>query len=62
MLCQSNQQVSVQLPTSAVKATLLVFAAEHHAEAPLLLGAQWPPLSIDISCRHGAQSNPEQCR
>jgi len=49
---------------SAVNVTLLAFAAERRAAAraavPLLLGARRlprpaPPLSIDISRRHGAQ-------
>jgi len=35
--------------------TLLTFAAERRAAAPLLLGARRPPLSIDIFCQHGAQ-------
>jgi len=35
--------------------TRLAFAAERRAAAPLLLGARWPPLSLDISCAHGAQ-------
>ena len=33
------EQVCVQLPTSADKVTLLAFAAESRAAAPLLLGA-----------------------
>jgi len=57
-------QICVQLPMSAVNVTLLAFAAERRAAAraavPLLLGARRlprpaPPLSIDISRRHGAQ-------
>jgi len=35
--------------------TLLAFAAERRAATPLLLDAQLLPLSIDISCPHGAQ-------
>jgi len=35
--------------------TLLAFAAGRLAAATLPLGAQRPPLSIDISYRHGAQ-------
>jgi len=50
-----KKQVRVQLPTSAVNVTLLAFAAEHRAAALLLLGARRSPLSIDISCPHGAQ-------
>jgi len=34
---------------------LPAFAAERRAAAPLLLDAQRSPLSIDISCQHGAQ-------
>jgi len=40
----------IQLLASAVNATLLVFAAERRAAAPLLLGARRPP-----SYPHGAQ-------
>jgi len=56
------------LVDSAVDTTLPAFAAErravapccgavlrHRAAAPLLLGAQRSPLSIDISSPHGAQ-------
>jgi len=34
---------------------LPAFAAERRAAALLPLGARCPPLSIDISCPHGAQ-------
>jgi len=43
--------VCVQLRTSAVNVTLLAFAAV----ALLLPRARRPALSIDVSCRHGAQ-------
>jgi len=43
------------LVNSAVSMALLAFAAERRAAAPLLLGARYLPLSIDISCPHGAQ-------
>jgi len=39
----------------AVDVTLLAFAAECCAPAPLLLIIQRPPLSIVISCQHGTQ-------
>jgi len=42
------------LVNSAINVTLPTFAAERRAAAPLLLGARRPPLSIDISCPHGA--------
>jgi len=51
-------QVCVQLPTSAVNVTLLAFAAERRAAAPLLLSAGTPAMqqSIDMSCpSQGAQ-------
>jgi len=35
--------------------TLLAFAAERRAAAPLLPGAWRPRLSIDVSSRHGVQ-------
>jgi len=35
--------------------TLLAFAAERRAAAPLLPGAWRPLLSIDVSSRHGVQ-------
>jgi len=44
-----SKSARVQLPTSAVDATLLAFAAQRRAAAPP------PPLSIDVSCRQGAQ-------
>jgi len=47
--------VCVQLPTSAVNASLLAFVAERRAAALLLLGVRQLPLSIDIPCSHGAQ-------
>jgi len=47
--------LSVQPRSSAVNMTLPAFAAKRRAAAPLLLGARRPPLSIDISCPHGAQ-------
>jgi len=51
--CHLLRSHRIQLPTSAVNATLLAFAA---AAPPLLLGgSRRPPLSINISCRHGAQ-------
>ena len=53
--CLEAQHACAQLPTSAVKVTLLAFPAECHAAAYLPLGAQRPLLSIDISCRHGGQ-------
>jgi len=40
---------------SAIKVTLLAFAAESRAAAPLLVRARRPPPSIDFSCLHGAQ-------
>jgi len=40
---------------SAVNVTLLAFAAERRAAAPLLLGARRLPLSIDVSRPHGVQ-------
>jgi len=43
------------LVNSAVNMTLPALADERRAAAPLLLGARRPPLSIDISYRHGAQ-------
>jgi len=43
------------LVISAVSMALPAFAAERRAAAPLLLGSRRPPLSIDISCPHGAQ-------
>jgi len=46
---------SVQPRSSAVNMTLPAFAGKRRAAAPLLLGARRPPLSIDISCPHGAQ-------
>jgi len=50
---------SVQPPTSSVNVTLLAFAAKRRAAArvaaPLLMGVRRLPLSIDISCPHGAQ-------
>jgi len=42
------------LVNSAVNVTLPAFAAERRA-AVLLLGVRRPPLSINISCSHGAQ-------
>ena len=52
-----EQRVCLQLPTSADNVTLVAFAAERRAAAQLLLllDARRPPLSIDISCQHGAQ-------
>jgi len=50
-----KQVLRVQPPTSAVDVTLLAFAAERRAAAPLLLGTRRPPLSINISRPHGAQ-------
>jgi len=49
--------VCVQLPASAVNATLLAFAAERRAAAHLLPSAGWPAVQqpIDISCPAGAQ-------
>jgi len=38
-----RKQVSVELPTSADNETLLAFAAERRAAAPLLVGARRPP-------------------
>jgi len=38
-----RKQVSVELPTSADNVTLLAFAAERRAAAPLLVGARRPP-------------------
>jgi len=52
---QDNSLLSVQPRSSAVNMTLPAFAAKRRAAAPLLLGARRPPLSIDISCPHGAQ-------
>ena len=49
------EQVCVPLPTLVVSVTLLAFAAVRRAAAPLLLVARRPPLSVDISCAHGAQ-------
>jgi len=48
---------SVHHSTSPVNETLLVFAAERRAAAPWCCSAAAgrTPLSIDISCRHGAQ-------
>jgi len=43
--------VRVQLPTSAVNATLLAFAGERRAAAR----AAAPLLSIDVSCPPGPQ-------
>jgi len=43
------------LVNAAVNVTLPAFAAERRAAALLLLGARRQPLSIDISCPHGAQ-------
>jgi len=40
--------------------TLLAFTAERRAATTLLLGARPPPLSVDISCPHGAQQ--QTCR
>jgi len=40
---------------SAIKVTLLAFAAESRAAAPLLVRARRLPPSIDLSCLHGAQ-------
>jgi len=56
----TQKQVRAQLPTSAVNVTLLAFAAERRAAAPLLVGVRRlprpaPPLSIDISGLHDAQ-------
>ena len=45
----------MQLPRSAVNAPPLAFAAERRAVAPLLVGTQRLPLSIDISRPYGAQ-------
>jgi len=47
------------LANSAVNVTLPAFAAERRAAAPCC-GARRPPLSIDISCPHGAQQ--QTCR
>jgi len=52
---QDNYLLSVQPRSSAVNMTLPAFAGKRRAAAPLLLGARRPPLSIDISCQHGAQ-------
>jgi len=43
------------LVNSAVNVTLPAFAAERRAAVLLLLGVRRPPLSINISCSHGAQ-------
>ena len=48
------QQVGVQLPTSAVDATLLAFAAERRAAAPLLLTAGRAAVGRYL-CPSGAQ-------
>ena len=52
-----QEQVCVQHSTSPVNETLLVFAAERRAAAPWCCSAAAgrTPLSINISCRHGAQ-------
>jgi len=50
-----GSEVCVQLLTSADNVALPAFAAAGRAAARLLLSAWRPPLSIDISCRHGAQ-------
>jgi len=42
----------------AVNMTLLAFAAERRAAAPLLLGVRRPSLSIDISCPRALSSKP----
>jgi len=60
VLIRRHKHVCVQLPTSAVNTTLPEFAAEHRAEAPLLLSAGAccrgaEQQSIDISCSSGAQ-------
>jgi len=41
----------ISLVSSAINMTLLAFAAERRAAAPLLLGAG----AIDVSCSRGAQ-------
>ena len=47
-----TEEVCVELSTLAVNMTLLAFAAERLAAAPVLLGAQQPLLLINISCWH----------
>jgi len=50
-------QVCCELPTSADNVTLLAFAAERRAAAPLLLSAGSE--AIDISCLPGTAANPQ---
>jgi len=45
----------------AVDTALPAFAAGRRAAAPLLLGAERPPLSIDFFCPHGAQQQTHRC-
>ena len=52
------EQVCIQLPTSALNVTLLAFAAERRAAAPLLVGARRRRRCRSISTfysPHGAQ-------
>ena len=51
---QKNKSL-FSLVNLTVNIVLPAFAAEHRAAALMLLGTWFPPLSIDISCPHGAQ-------
>ena len=60
--CECLWLTSVQLPTSAVNMTLLAFVAECNLLLCTMLwhrrgwlGDSQLPMSIDISCQHGAQ-------
>jgi len=55
-------RVCVQLPTSAVNVTLLAFAAERRAAAPLLLSAGHADRSTSPACRaHSSKPAAAEC-
>jgi len=56
------EQVCIQLPTSALNVTLLAFAAERRAAAPLLVGARRRRRSRSISPAPTALSSKPTAR
>jgi len=58
----STAPACVQLPTSADNATLLAFAAERHAAAPLLLSAGRAGIERYLLLVGFTAANPQQRR